>query len=303
MGQTIHLTDTRTFRHCRRAYRYSNIDRITKIRDTDESTPLTLGTAGHKILNAMYANEPFDFNHCKDGDERGLLEFLIGEYQREVFPKDKETWQVASNEQQLTTEIDGTTIIFTLDLLVLEKYYWGVDHKFLSRFPDERNLDLDDQMTGYIWALRRLGLEVRGMLYNVLLKKQLSPPNFLKDGGPSRAATTLSNTTYELYREAIRVSEKLEDAYADELNYLKNRESVLFRRYPVVRSKHELSVYEDNLRAQLADMGNPNVVYYPNPHYNCYQCEFSEICKTENEGADTKTYIGTIYRHKETDER
>ena len=255
------------------------------------------------MLAALYAGEEPNFDWAPDEESRQLLTFLINSYKEDVYAKDVQKWTVASREQVMHVELDDVVIQFTLDLLIHDGDYWIVDHKFLSRFPMQGSLDLDDQITGYIWAMRQKGIKVRGLIYNVLLKKSLGPPNLLMKGGVSRSASTLEGTTLSLYREAIEVTGGVEDAYRTELEYLEKREHPIFHRYIETRSAKELQNYEDNLRATLHDMNSSTISWYPNPTYDCYRCEFHEVCKSELEGGDWRSYIGATHRVKEVDER
>jgi hypothetical protein len=79
---------------------------------------------------------------------------------------------------------------------------WIWDHKTAGNLSDTDHLELDTQLSSYMWALAiKTGKPVSGFMYNELEKKVPSPPKVNKNGSLSQDKRQL--TTYQLYVEAI----------------------------------------------------------------------------------------------------
>lgn len=86
---------------------------------------------------------------------------------------DDASWEVIATELDLKVEIEGLQYVAIIDMIVKNKHTGElgiVDHKTAAKKPDEDYLQWDNQMTGYIWAARQSGYDVKWGMYNYLFK-------------------------------------------------------------------------------------------------------------------------------------
>lgn len=175
-----------------------------------------------------------------------------------------------------------------------------VDHKTAGSRHNSAHLDLDDQLTGYVYVYwRATGTMPRGAVYNVLLKKVAKKPTLLKSGKLSQDKQ--QSTTYDLYLEAIREHGLQVSDYNDMLVYLREQGwSNFFNQEPVFRTKAQLLEFERNLVREWKDMrrvaSHPDEAY-PNPTaMNCPSCPVRMICSTMMDGGDYRAIIENEYQ-------
>lgn len=186
---------------------------------------------------------------------------------------------------------------------------WILEHKTAAQAIDERKLWNDDQVGSYIWAAEYAGYEhIAGVLYNVLLKKTPIYPEKVYVGtkreGLSRAAATLSMTTYAMYLERLREYEYEEADYATELEILERKGmSGFFERFQVERSRTEVSEIGLRIWMEASEMLNPNTFLYPNPDpIRCPWCPFFSPCLAMSDGGDWRDILAENYQKRTTNE-
>lgn len=313
----IHLTDRRVFKTCRRKFYWNNVRRIISL--GEGVTPyFELGKVGHECLARYYQGDlqwldPIEESDTLSEDQKTQLRFLLENYPAQ-YPEDKRLMVPQAIETRIDheIEIDGYTIVFraTFDLLYIDKRsrkFFIMDHKFLSNPANRANLELDDQLTGYIWLAKRLGFPILGAYYNVFLKRLFTEP-YTPSGKISRAKRTLDNCTYEMYFEAITKCGENPEDYREELDYLKTTPPTLYERHLITKTDEQLENYERDLFAELRDivriLRSKNIhEFYPNPTFLCTQCSFKELCHMQNQGADVEQIIPYQFREKEESER
>lgn len=302
----IHVTGRKQFRDCRKRYFYSSIERIKPIKQAPGA--LNFGTAIHAGLADYYKHERnmtvgygkfLDTNEDPDIVELGKS-ILFGYRDRW---EDDPTWEVQEIEKSYELELSpDVTMVGTVDLLVkIRGDYWIVDHKTARNVHDVEHLELDDQITSYLWLLQQNGIKVKGFIYNVLIKESAKKPKLLKDGMLSRALT--SRMTYESYMEAIDENGCNIEDYEDILDELKAQGNPFYHRFFVVRSKGELSTFEKLLEDEVKEMTRQDIVYYPNFGANCAYCPYHLLCKTLLGAGDVATTMKYNYTAKRDDER
>lgn len=140
-------------------------------------------------------------------------------------------------------------------LIEINHELWLIEHKTTSRLDAKyyQNLLRDEQASMYIYAARKEGFEVQGVLYNIIQKPSLR----LK-----------KNETSEEFIKRIR------EWYGEE-----NR----FKVHRVLRNSNQMAEFERDLVATMADMrrversGN----FYRSPsvcNSSYFGCEFESIC-------------------------
>lgn len=174
----------------------------------------------------------------------------------------------------------------------------------------------DFQAGAYLIAAQELfGVQVSGVLYNILRKKIPTRPRVLQSGMLSVAQNI--DTTAEVYMQAIREnhpewfppedaplgsvpdSDSIMAAYGDTLQRLMNEGKPYFARLPVRRTQTELGNLADEIHYIALQMANPKSRITANGAalFNvCTRCQFRAPCLAMNAGADYEYILGSEYR-------
>ena len=299
----IHVTDRQTFKTCRRKWKYESAEHLVPKAGSQYDSPLWYGSAIHKCLAEYYQTGQAPVQTWLALTQglpipkptQALAEWQLSEY--EAFAAETDNWEVLKVETEMATRIPGTRVhlVGTLDLLVKQAgKLWIVDHKTLSQLPTESSLELDDQMTAYMWLCHQHGYPVAGAIYNVLRKKLPTVPKLLANGALSRDKS-IDTTTDVYYREIVKNGLNPDD-YSDILEHLAQKENTFFWRTRVRRNVVELKEFERYLSAEGRDMTTCKMVPYPNPSWECGWCDFRLLCKCENEGGDVEHLKNAFFR-------
>lgn len=197
-----------------------------------------------------------------------------------------------------------------IDLLVNDADLGGLwvwDHKNVGKIPDDDERMMSPQNCMYVWALRKMGYDVRGFVYNYLRTKPPTIPIVYKRNTKYGAAGTISmsnvDTDYHTYIERIKEvhgdqwKNWAKRVYAPKLVQLKEREWQWFRRVA-------MPVEDDKIQQALAefivtckDIERRNVKYPPRSYfYSCrWGCEYHEICTAAFAGLDIEDMIAHDY--------
>jgi hypothetical protein len=197
-----------------------------------------------------------------------------------------------------------------VDAIVRDKHgnYWILDWKTTARMMNEDAdivLELDDQITGYIWALRKkLGLAIRGFIYVELKKGYPKPPEEMKVVRLGRSFSVSKNLDTDVDTYMRTVSTRDAGAYKaglyDEfINYLRTEGSTFIRHHTVRRTLTQLNNFEADLLAQAIEMTDPLTRIYPSPgRFSCGFCAYREPCLDKNQGGDYQYALETMYQIK-----
>lgn len=214
-------------------------------------------------------------------------------------------------------EVGTVYLTARLDLIVERprpyRGLWIVDHKNVSQAPSDRGIDFDDQITGYCYVMWRLtGVVPRGVIYNVLIKKEPVAPRMVKPdkNNPTGLSTDKSQACLPSeYKEKLielglmkrgRVnSPKHAATYAA---LLEKGWDQFFRRFEVTRNEHELLRFEQRLYEEYQDMEDAHYYdkLYPNPSTMlCPNCPVAPICQAMEDGSDYQHIIDTRFMEAE----
>jgi hypothetical protein len=224
-------------------------------------------------------------------------------------------WEILEVEYEFTIPLDeNIEYNGTIDLIFRDKKtgkVWFMDHKTTTSLDlYEGNARMDRQISRYWWALKKLGFDVGGFIYNIILKDFPVPPNVLKKGNLSVAKN--QNTTYELYKQAIHDNGLNIEDYKEHLNYLEMYPREYFRRVVVTRNEQELAsaMYEFYYQALEAQEVKEQYInrdslpagatkVYRNITRDCsWDCPFKDVCKAELDGSNVE-YLLNIGFDKE----
>jgi len=168
----------------------------------------------------------------------------------------------------------------TIDLIAirrLDETLWIWDHKtFGTEKTNYTWLFLDTQFSTYLWAMKKLGLKVEGLIYNGIYKGFPQTPRILNSGKLSKAKN--QNTTYDLFVETLKETKQKAKPYLEYLDFLKQTEKTYIVRHEIQRTNIELKIEENQLHAEIKDMLDNPSIYNSVSEWKCHNCEFLEPC-------------------------
>lgn len=318
MGE-IHVTERSTFKQCRRMWQYQYKEHL--VTKTEPRSALWLGRLVHYAIAAHYRGEDglqalnYWLNEKVPGSERRTMSYEEREDLRELsnlafgmfdgyylFARERDDFsEVVAVEEPINLRIPGTRgrLVGTLDLLVRRgRRLWVVDHKTLQQFASPEHLELDDQMTAYLWCVyQKYGEMPAGAIYNQLRKKLPAQPQVLKKGGLSKDKGV--DTTYAIYRQAIIDNGFNLEEYGDILDALYHSNK-FFNRDIIARGPNELRNFGDFLSAEYRDMTSKRTVLYPHATRDCvWMCSYRSLCRSDMEGGDTESLKEVLYEVSE----
>ncbi len=295
--ETVSCSEISSWLSCRKKHEFRYVQRLAPMEDSE---PLNLGRAVHAALESWYlrrdkqsaldaVRESLDC--CASGDE--LLPKALGMISGYIeYWKDRETFQAlhvelpfrvplrtpsgrASRIYDLVGRVDG--IVQKPDGSI-----WILEHKTLGRKDKHYfdKLDVDIQVRAYCWAVQRFtGLDVKGVIYNVLRSKLPAQPEVLKSGKLSKRANI--DTTFEIFQQAIKDNGCDPGDYVEILDRLKAEGNTFFMRREVEFTSGELDSFSLDLYRITRDMRRSSrEESYRNPTA-CGQfgpCSFRDLC-------------------------
>lgn len=179
----------------------------------------------------------------------------------------------------------------TMDRIVLDKYgrYWILDYK-TAKGADTNKLVTDDQISAYLWAFEKwFGIRPYGFVYLQLTKEAVQEPKRLKNGELSvdkRQKTTYSLVKQEIindYGSVNAAPNKIID-FLNHMASIETPEGDKFIRWDFVkRTPEEIISTEEQIYAELRQMLNPTLEYYPSPTRDCmWDCPVRDWCIATN---------------------
>lgn len=309
----IRVTERQVFKRCRRKWDYQR----QGLKAPENYGAPWFGTTMHKCLENYY-NE-FDMYRGMD-NSRVVAEYLLPifrnaasdapeQYQEKVASavdlakgmlegylefSATDSFEIIATETQLKKEFKRHTLTGRIDLIVKHKgKLWIVDHKTYVSFPSVEHLEMDDQVSAYLYLCKENGLDVSGCIYNMLRKKLPAEPLVLKNGGLSQAKNI--DTSYEKYYKRIIELGLDPLEYKETLDTLRN--NPFFAREEIQRSKHFINNFEKQVSKELDEMGRKRCPIYPTYTQDClWDCPYLVLCRTESDGSDTNFIKETMYK-------
>lgn len=328
----IHTSDRKTFKDCRRKWDLSSRIR-QNLAPKKVNDKLWLGSGVHYSLEHYYGNDEgliSSFNDWADQEVMRMKEEQNGLWQEqqdmlkeqrelgigilEHYKKFAKKEDPKYFEKVIETEVSFEVPIYnnkgnrthgvyrgTYDGIVQDSdgFYWLLEHKTASRISTD-HLPLDEQVVSYMWAAQQeYGIELEGVIYNILLKKIPTKPRELKSGGLSKAKNI--KTTYNVYVNALKEhyngSENVPwEEYESILDHLKDKDNEFFWRKKLTKTQEEINDIGRRIYQEYKDMTDPNLSIYPRPSRDCiWKCDFREVCIAMNQGADYQYMLDTMY--------
>jgi hypothetical protein len=187
--------------------------------------------------------------------------------------------------------------------------YWILDWKTTIRMMNEDSdviLELDDQVTGYVWALRKaLGLNIRGFRYIELKKGFPESPKELKVVRLGRSFSISQNQDTDVDTFIRTVSSRdsgafREGLYDEYIEWLRLEGPRFINDHRVYKRPIQLDNFGIELYQQALEMTNPNLALYKSPgRFSCGFCAYREPCLDKDQGGDYQYALDTMFEVKE----
>lgn len=257
----------RAYRTCQKLYLYRY---KYGYRALARPSYFAFGTAMHSLLEAWYLDyrnglPELEWPSAED-EARGMA--MMDAYIRHRGSPELEGWKVLQTEAEFAVKMSEFTLAGKIDMIVRDQAgdVWLVEHKTAASPPNAGKLTMDPQLLNYLLACESLLLEndlfseVKGCIYNVLVKPKLKP----------RKAESVQDYQSRMY--ALIVLDP--DAY--------------FIRHKVEKHPRLIS-HARTLNLDIAEsmaMSARSGVYPQNP-YAChgygFTCEFLDVCQGKHE--------------------
>lgn len=171
-------TSLSTFRRCLQRYQWKYVDNHRPL----PSLGLVRGSVGHETLASWYldlddekalqvaSNKLAEYEDLLDrdlNDEWDLIALVLQRYFH--WARENDNFEVVTTEEEFELQLDENTIIGFIDGIVKksDNSIWLLEHKFQKQARTS-HLNLDPQVSIYLWAARKMGYDVRGVFYNVI---------------------------------------------------------------------------------------------------------------------------------------
>lgn len=188
----------------------------------------------------------------------------------------------------------------------LDGSLWIFDWKSARTLAEDRQdfLELDDQISSYVWAMRMLGIDVRGFVYFEQKKAYPEEPDQMKVKrlGRSFSVSKQLAVDAEIYERVV--SENDPEAYAaglydEHIEWLKEHGSHFHASYTVYRNHIQIEQTGLNIAKEAAEITNPNLLIYPNAgRFSCGSCAFQQPCLSVNDGGDYMYALETQFERR-----
>lgn len=334
----IHITDVQAYLRCRRMWDWQSQLR-RGLQPAHLQEPLFLGQGIHVALDAYYSNPPKD--RTFDVLESTFTEWvehrksLMEEQSGPLWSSDKEMiteiktlglsmlrhyqlwsvvhdtrWNFLSTEETFDLPLpfcDDDSIRFAgrFDGVVEEKDtgdLYLLEFKTTKRMANMRHQYRSMQGTAYVWAAQQVyGLNLKGILYRALLKKQPSDPRPLKRGGFSQAKNQSTSFEWMVFKlgeiadtHGIDPKEYYRE-HEDFLRYLHQEGNSFFDELALVKQQSQLDSIMRAVSHLGQEMVNPNTPVFPQPGFHCSWCSFEDPCKLKMHGGDYEGLLEASY--------
>jgi hypothetical protein len=209
-----------------------------------------------------------------------------------------ETWQ-------------GLPVVYAgrLDMLAVdnEGNYWIFDWKSARAINVDHDefLELDDQIMSYVWALRKLGLPIKGFVYHEQKKGFPNPPaeNKARRLGRLFSVSKNQDTDYDTYLKTIKEFDTAayeEGLYDEFLDFLQKDGIIFYKRWQIHKTDYQCEQAEYNIGQEALEIIDPLLRIYPSPgRFGCTTCAFRQPCLEVNAGGDFQYALDTLYEKRE----
>ncbi len=319
----VHQSSLKTWRHCHRCYYYKFIQGLER---RNKPNALVRGTIVHAMIEAKAKGEdPWEIfdNYIEENQKifqeeqeyfgmeemiSDIMEGYFSYYKNDdlkPYPICRKGEEIKYAEHRFTVPLVLEMGIYfggTIDMIVQDEKgrIWLMDHKTHKTLPKGDIAYLNIQSNLYAWAMEQdpdLPKPV-GMIWNYIRWKQPSKPNILKDGSISKSSKI--DTTWDIYKKAIREAGLNIKDYEDMKEVLKGKEEDFYVRHYLPFNKHvQDNILEDTISTAKEIYAVAESRKDRNITRDCSWCEFYPLCQAELKGLDISTMLKFEYRIKE----
>ena len=329
----VSTSDRGNFKRCRRRWDLSSRNRQSLVLvDGVQSAALWLGTGFHFALEDYYGYKKF-------GKPSEALEAYVASHRRSELPDTwvettklgtdmldyyVDEWLAQRGEVLETLWIDGVPQVevnvrvpldikpppgydrvvysVTYDRVAKDEYdrLVVVDYKTAAKQFDPGRLELDAQVSSYIWSARLIyGDAVEGACWQQHIKAVPDPPEVLKNGGLSKNKSQY--TTARMYEKTcMEYYGKVPDEYREIINHFAATETPDADRFVKRETIYRNQTFADNeerkIFDEIDDMIDPKLKLYPNPTRDCtWDCNYRAVCLAMDDGSDYDYMLQTEY--------
>lgn len=301
----------KVWRHCRNAYYYKYIMKITK---KHKNVFFLRGEIIHDMLEQHYlgndpwkafkkqmeANQKILSHHREEyGDLEGLIRTLMTGYFK--FYKGEPIKPIKVEHEFRVLMDDKIYVTGKIDLIAREtkqKLNLMTEHKCHNKIPNDSIVPFTNlQSSLYLWAVEKeLDMKLDGTLWNYLLGKPLSTPMLLKSGEMSRKNI---NTTWPIYRDALKAANLEPEDYFDMRERLKGNEQQIYQRKIIPADKTMTdNIIQDTLvtAKEMRKYGGKDRTR--NLSRDCDGCEFKNLCLAQLKGHDDNFILKSDFKER-----
>lgn len=215
----------------------------------------------------------------------------------------EDSWENGLGWRGLPVVLEGKIDMIYQDIKT--RKYWLLDWKTTARMVQTHAwLDLDEQLSDYVWAMREMGLPVAGFQYHEDWKASPKEPERL--ARPYRGCIYSTNknqpTNYELAK-AVFMEEDTDafekGLYDNYLQWLSLEGPKFWNRESVRKSNKELDIVGQQIFDVASDIVDPTLKRYISPtKYGCQYCDFFNVCVGMQQGADWQYTLNSEFMQK-----
>lgn len=201
MSLTLSYSRIRVWKSCH----YDHYQKyVNKLVPKKKSPALIRGSIIHECLEAYYngkswkkvwqrfADEFYEEAFEEEIESLGDIPYMAKELLEAYFhfyEKEDEGTEYLNNELHFELPlIDDINLEGYIDAIIEDEdgKIWVKDYKTFRSMPEYNSLRFNYQSAIYMWALREMGYEVEGMIWDIVTAKTPSKPQLLKDGSVSK---------------------------------------------------------------------------------------------------------------------
>lgn len=195
-----------------------------------------------------------------------------------------------------------------VDMIIEDIRYGGYfiwDHKSAGVMDtDDKVLHLDEQVLGYMWALRtQLEIDIRGFYYVQYRKDYPHPPALLTRRYKGKMFSTNAEqaTNYDIFKPWVEKYDQQgysDGSYTEYLDFLQSKDATVFhKRWSILKTPYELQQAGYNIANQAAEMVSPTLRIYPSSNkQQCKTCPYYPPCRGRLAGEDVEFSLATLFR-------
>lgn len=310
MSFEVSQSKIKTWRHCKKAYDYKYIQKLTK---KFKPMPYLRGDIVHQMLEAHYTGKnpwniyrkiikenekPLRIYQEEYGDLANNLKVLMEGYFS--FYEDEKLTPLKVEYEFRVKLVNNIYITGKIDMIAKhQKMKWLGEHKCHNNIPNSSIIPVANiQSPLYLWAYEKeSGQQLDGVMWNYLLGRPLSTPELLKNGEMSRRA---SNTTWTLYKKALKEAKLDPNDYIDMKEKLKGNEELIYQRKLIPKNQTIInSVVEDYKTTALEIQRLAGKDTTRNLGHDCDRCEFKMLCMAQLQGHDYNFILKSDFKKRE----